>query len=222
MPEHVELGRALTTVVSEPNVVPFGKYRGQPVSVLRQDLSYLDWLAGQEGIRRQYPWLFGVAAEETPEHNRYQALFLDAEFARDVFEHYFPGVLEQEHRRDLAGGDYTEMQGPLKTRRLPVVTFEDRIERRDGYRTTQSGSADVALSLWRRSIYSPQGGETLRIEIKPQMGDDYPAVLRQMKVSECNVLYLVAYTGSGATLGQVKQIFRMSGIFISMHADFWE
>jgi hypothetical protein len=222
MSDRENIGRALMVPDPAPNVVPFGKYRGQPVAVLMRDQSYLDWLAGQEGIRRQYPWLFGAAAEETPEHNRYQVLFLDDEFAHDVYEHYFPGVLERDHRRDLAGGDYVEMQGPLKTRRLPVVTFEDRIERRDGYRVVQSGSADVALSLYKRSPYGNGTGSTLRIEIKPQMGDDYPAVLRQMKVSECNMLYLVAYTGSGATLGQVRKIFSASGIAVAMHSDFWE
>lgn len=52
------------------------------------------------------------------------------------------------------------------------------------------------------------------------MGDDYPAVLRQMKGSRSDTLYLVNYTGEGATLDQVQKIFKASGIVVLMHADF--
>jgi uncharacterized protein (DUF3820 family) len=30
-----------------PNLVPFGKYKGQPVEVLAQDREYCDWLDAQ-------------------------------------------------------------------------------------------------------------------------------------------------------------------------------
>jgi hypothetical protein len=74
-----------------------------------------------------------------------------------------------------------------------------------------SGAADVALTVGKRN---------LRIEIKPAMGDDFPAVMRQMKASACGLLYLVEYTGTGATLDQVKKMFEASGMAIFMHADF--
>jgi len=217
-------------------VVPFGKYRGQPLSVLREDVSYMDWLAGQEGIRRQYPWIFkltvnsGVEASETPEHNRFQALFLDPEFAGDVYDYLIPERRESELRTELGpkvevkggwNGTYirdTELVGPLPLgTKLPslVVCFEERIAIGDRYRPADSGSADVQISRW-------QGQHDLRIEIKPAMGDDYPAVLRQMKASYCNVLYLVAYTGSGATLDQVKRMFKAAGIRVITHSMFWE
>jgi len=89
------------------------------------------------------------------------------------------------------------------------------MEIREGNRTTYSGSADVQISQYRSR---PE----LRIEIKPAMGDDYPAVLRQMKASYCNVLYLVSYTGSGATLDQVKRMFKAAGIRVITHSMFWE
>jgi uncharacterized protein (DUF3820 family) len=43
---------------------------------------------------------------------------------------------------------------------------------------------------------------TFRIEIKPSVGDDYPAVLRQMRASRSDVLFLERYTGTGATREQ--------------------
>jgi hypothetical protein len=42
----------------------------------------------------------------------------------------------------------------------------------------------------------------LRIEIKPTVSDDYPAILRQMKASRSNVLLLREYAGRGATREQ--------------------
>ena len=52
------------------NVVPFGKYRGQPIDVLRQDQDYLNWLAAQDWFRQRYAALYAtLVAEptETPE-----------------------------------------------------------------------------------------------------------------------------------------------------------
>lgn len=43
---------------------------------------------------------------------------------------------------------------------------------------------------------------TFRIEIKPTVGDDYPAVLRQMKRNESHVLLVGNYIGTGATREQ--------------------
>jgi hypothetical protein len=96
---------------------------------------------------------------------------------------------------------------------VPKVEFEVRAvtaEDRWG-RQTMSGAADVALTVGKRN---------LRIEIKPAMGDDFPAVMRQMKASACGLLYLVEYTGTGATLDRVKKMFEASGMAIFMHADF--
>jgi len=28
----------------QTNIVPFGKYKGQPVEVLQQDIQYLEWI----------------------------------------------------------------------------------------------------------------------------------------------------------------------------------
>jgi hypothetical protein len=211
-------------------IVPFGKYRGQPVEVLRQDTSYLDWLAGQEGVRRQYPWIFsltvnnGAEVTETPEHNRFQALFLDAEFVGDVYDHIMGETRERELRDRLgplmfpSGNFRHELIGPLpsSSKLAPLdVCFEERLAIPQRNHVTYSGSADVQISRYRSR---PE----LRVEIKPAMGDDYPAVLRQMKASHCNVLYLVAYTGAGATLQQVEKMFNAAGIHVLTHSMFWE
>lgn len=58
-----------------------------------------------------------------------------------------------------------------------------------------------------------------RIELKPQMGDDYPTILRQMKASKSNALLIKDYTGIGASFEQVQKIFAASRIKILFLAD---
>ena len=74
------------------------------------------------------------------------------------------------------------------------------------------------------------GGVNLYIECKPVVGDDYPAILRQIRTaqnapdvyygnrtyyreqSRDAILFLEQYVGSGATLDQFVEIFERSGI----------
>lgn len=67
-------------------VVPFGKYKGQPVEVLMADDGYRDWLLAQPWFRERHSQIYQVVinyggeSSETPEHNQMQALFLDDAF----------------------------------------------------------------------------------------------------------------------------------------------
>lgn len=67
-------------------VITFGKYKGQPASVLANDPSYTSWLTSQDWFVQRYPQIntliinnFGEPAD-TPEHNRFQADFLKDEY----------------------------------------------------------------------------------------------------------------------------------------------
>jgi hypothetical protein len=57
------------------------------------------------------------------------------------------------------------------------------------------------------------------IEIKPTIGDDYPAVLRQMKRTESDVLFVGAYTGRGATEEQFVATFAAANIRVVFARD---
>ena len=57
------------------------------------------------------------------------------------------------------------------------------------------------------------------IEIKPVVGDDYPAVLRQMRANGSNVLFAERYTGTGATEAQFVKTFALSDIKIVFRRD---
>jgi uncharacterized protein (DUF3820 family) len=59
----------------------------------------------------------------------------------------------------------------------------------------------------------------LRIELKPVIGDDYPAVLRQMKRTGASVLFVGEYTGQGATQEQFVKTMATAGIRVVFARD---
>jgi hypothetical protein len=85
-------GEMMTDGNKTSQVIPFGKYAGQPVEVLRGDPDYVRWLMGQDWFRSRFTAIhtlivnnFGEPAE-TPEHNALQAQFLDDGFCREVLK----------------------------------------------------------------------------------------------------------------------------------------
>jgi hypothetical protein len=76
--------------VSDSDIIPFGKYRDQPIEVLLADSQYLAWILAQPGLvammQQRYPAIYNIivtgvpTTEDTPEHNALQARFLDRDF----------------------------------------------------------------------------------------------------------------------------------------------
>ena len=231
-----------------PNIVPFGKYKGQPVEVLAQDRPYLDWLTAQDWFRERYTNIYTLIvnnfaeAVETPDHNALQVLFLDDHFCLQFMRATFPGF-EQTVRREFeedrnarlktieveieaksksaqqydrwakqekpaglardgffaerAVQCHTEMS-TLRARHLALSAAFGEIEftfRRafevggvdvtieaHAHSTAHGGDNPISLTWyqWRGKRYCSEG----KIEIKPSVGDDYPAVLRQMRAND--------------------------------------
>src|SRR5260221_12243408 len=81
-------------------IVPFGKYKGQPVEVMQQDHQYVEWLMAQGWFRERFGGIytmiinnFGEPAE-TPEHNALQAKFLNDDFCRGFINAAIRGGVE--------------------------------------------------------------------------------------------------------------------------------
>lgn len=79
--------------MSDPHrIIPFGKYKGQPVEVLAADRQYLEWLQAQPWFPERFPAMHTLIVnnfgepEFTPEHNRLQLEFLDPAIASSVVE----------------------------------------------------------------------------------------------------------------------------------------
>ena len=67
------------------------------------------------------------------------------------------------------------------------------------------------------SQFSARGG--FRIEVKPVVGDDYPAVLRRMKTAQNSALLIGEYNGVGASWGDLVKVFALSNISVVRLAD---
>lgn len=184
-------------------IVPFGKYKGQPVEAMAADKQYLDWLTAQPWFREKFQNIYTLVVNnlqeptETPEHNKLQALFLD-----DAFRRRF---LTKIH------GDRVTAEG-------------------DSFAQFESEGFDVRVFLELKKGSCPE----CHVEIKPSIGDDYPAVLRQINRARTSTrqlahswkpvyetvyaqhpaLFIEKYTGVGATEEQFIQIFESAGIHV--------
>lgn len=75
------------------------------------------------------------------------------------------------------------------------------------------GLGDVGkYSETQQSVGSYGDRDGFRIEVKPIVGDDYPAILRSMKAVKGTHLLVGDYTGAGATWNEVVKVFSLSGI----------
>lgn len=179
------------------NVVPFGKYKGQPVEALAQDRDYVDWLLAQPWLKNKHQNLYTLIINnftepsETPEHNAVQALFLDNEFVEKVISIHYSKRIYAALAVKMAIG----YGGPVLS---------------------------VAVEVEGADVYVAFCGERFAIEVKPSVGDDYPAILRQIKNIRCSgyhILFLERYIGSGATKEQFVAIFRKSGVAVVFRED---
>lgn len=69
-------------------IIPFGKYKGQPITTLLKDTNYLEWCKQQEWFKK-FPIVYNICVNQTivnqnensktPEHNKIQNLFLEEE-----------------------------------------------------------------------------------------------------------------------------------------------
>lgn len=70
------------------DIVPFGKYKGEPVERLVADTDYCEWLGSQAWFRERYARIYqlvvnyGAEPQDSPEHNEMQARFLDEKWCR--------------------------------------------------------------------------------------------------------------------------------------------
>jgi hypothetical protein len=194
-------------------IVPFGKYKDQPVEVLLADQQYVGWLLNQ-------PWLkdakfqaiyntivnFTSPPEDTPEHNAMQARFLVPIVRRSLYAF----MMFRETDPDEA---------TMSARDCPF-RFEF-----NGW--------DVALSP---ADYYNSDAKGVAVEIKPSVGDDFPAILRQINARKpvlysprpynigtwnpkYRVLYTDKFTCSNLTLEQVREMFKHSGVTLVLSSE---
>lgn len=151
-------------------LVPFGKYKGQPVEVLAQDEQYLEWLSAQDWFKEKYQNIYAIiinnfnTPSDTPEHNKIQVRFLNDDYRFKIAFLLASGKA----RRSL---DFETS-----------VDFE--VDGLDVLINTSHNCFEKAIDIY--------------IEIKPTVGDDYPAILRQIRNSGAYRKYQDGDFGTGA------------------------
>lgn len=185
-------------------IIPFGKYKGQPIEAAVQDRQYVDWLTAQPWFKERFGNLYTLIVNnfqepaETPAHNALQARFLDLRFCARVLSCVF------------GGKEFKELRCEFETAGFDVAISGEHVHK----------------------LPNDWGHERIHIEAKPSVGDDYPAVLRQIRNAKdrshdlprnkttyyqwdrvCDpVLFLEEYTGTGATTERFIAIFENSGV----------
>ena len=183
------------------DVVPFGKYKGQPVEVLAADRDYCDWLLAQGWFVERYPQVHTLVINnfgeptETPEHNALQIRLLDDTFrakCTEVALRFFDQERAWTHSVEQ-WDDYSQMR--LTTPYLsppPAPQFEvggmDALWHVHLWQILHTcGQAhpttlpDRHQSVWEKRPYFHYEQRRIAVECKPLIGDDYPAILRFLK-----------------------------------------
>lgn len=258
-------------------LVPFGKYKGQPVYVMQNDTQYCDWLATQDWFRERYANVYNqviinnfTEPTETPEHNRLQMLFLDDNFLKSFCDKIFDFSLQEKFNKTVSAikkkhkdvKKYFEDVNDNSSKEIlnNYIDFFAKLNLIENFFEIsninfEQNAFDVAIEykfykIWsythnyynlakeeNRPFYCMYDIDGIRscifVEIKPCLGDDFPAVLRQIKSnSEVNVgrgrkeplggekvLIIDEFTAQGATFEQVKKVFELSNITLLKFSD---
>lgn len=174
-------------------IVPFGKYKGEPITTLLHKCEYLEWCKKQEFFKRYQktnPLVYNICVNQTittsdensktPEHNMLQNMFLENEnietFLRFIYKNfkYRKNVFYSYARCEFEGiFNWDVIIDNLTFTKLQCKCNWDEKEEDDICECNYEDNDDYEYCL--RNVY---------IEIKPLMGDDYPSVLRKMKTQQ--------------------------------------
>jgi hypothetical protein len=143
-------------------LVNFGKHNGKPVEFLLQDEEYCRWLNAQNWFLAKYAELHKqiqerhFLSEETPVHNAMQLKWLDP----NILIQLFPVISSRRDKLNKLGLAFPSHF--FKNSQADAIS--EIIPEGSGY-------WDVQFKM---------SGFDCHVELKPQLGDDYPSVLRKM------------------------------------------
>jgi len=189
-------------------LMPIGKHKGESVlSVLEADPSYCEWLAQQPWFREKYGTTYNVIVNYgEPPQDSPEHNQMQAQFLDDEFTLRLSRV--------LAAGDGSPLQDAeaIVNRRFEVQGW------------------DVAFFTQDPTHWKPS--RSIAVECKPDLGDDYPNVLRQISrypafdmwgsyhISTRHKCVLVRRARfEGVTWDQVSDIFAASGVRLVREAE---
>jgi hypothetical protein len=172
-------------------LIPFGKYKGQPLEAIQSDKQYIDWLLAQSWFKEKHEDIYTIIINnfqepaDTPLHNAMQMKFLNDDYVINLLSRFF--------EEDLTGFKcYRKFEKDGWDVFIVLTNDQDELKQR------------------LKQIYY--------IEIKPTVSDDFPSVLRQIeamsyirvfdrdrgqynkyRINGTRMLLVGEYTGQGAT-----------------------
>lgn len=171
-------------------IVPFGKYKGQPITTLLNDTKYLEWCKQQAWFQK-FPIVYNICVNQTittnnqhsktPEHNKLQNLFLDNEIVEKLLKIIFKKTSKNV---TISSGDI-KFEGMFNWD-LIVSNYKWWLCECDwSDETKDKCDCEIYKKYLERYKIPKDDNEDLKFdelycEIKPCLGDDYPAVLRKM------------------------------------------
>lgn len=184
------------------DLIPFGKYKGQPLEVIASDRGYCDWLLAQAWFVERYPQIhtlvinnFGEPSE-TPEHNALQIRLLDEAFRAQCTEvalRFFAPDRDWTHTIHTVDGSPTMMDLATPYFVPPSVPdFEHAgidvtwtVQRWGLHHACghdwPARLPDTHETWWYHPSEESYTARRIAVECKPLIGDDYPAILRFLK-----------------------------------------
>lgn len=216
-------------------LVPFGKYKGQPVEQLRNDPEYVEWLLAQPWFAQRFGGIRTLIInnfkepDETPEHNELQARFLDDDYARRVAFKAFPNRLETaRHWEELCikrMNDNYSVECGFQWKRSNGIYCE--FETKEGWDVRIRLEYHLHCYENNGDVYIPGRGEWFQDEVfgelKPTIGDEYPRVLRDCKSRKgAGFVFADRFIAEGASRSQVVKIFASSRIPLVFASDLVE
>lgn len=246
------LGIILKKIRMNDKIIPFGRHKGKPIEVLATDKQYMDWLLSQSWFKENHLTLYNVVINnfrenfDTPEHNKIQIKFLKKEQMLKLAFKIIPNLFEENSEtinkainRILDKTEDRENEYFIRSLKYPEKEnqFGLYTNRILSFSKPDFERVDVAYTIWQglRFIYDNRYGgvsefchqkvHSFKIEIKPTISDDFPAVLRQMKASmpveksdwQRNRYYILLvgnYTGTSATKEQFIAYFETQGYYV--------
>ena len=207
-------------------LIPFGKYKGQPVEVLQNDPQYTEWLLSQPWLIERYQSIQTVIVNNfsepscTPEHNAMQSRFLDQSFCFNVGE--------QISSRCIGEKSILEFIKVREDIDWELWFLEDGVSSSIDMRF-ESGGWDVVIdcNITKREKWGEYDKEftgalvfgcswNFHIELKPTLGEEFPEVLRQVKSRKqfpANVITDEIICKSVSS-ENIKEMFRRSGVLL--------
>ena len=170
-------------------LVPFGKYKGQPITNLLNDNKYLEWCKNQEWFKN-FPIIYNICVNQTittinpnsktPEHNKLQNLFLEQENVEKLLRHIYKKF---KYRQNVSYLDAKcEFEGVFNWD--IIIDNLSFTKLKCNCNWNDKSEDDICECKYENDDDYDYGLSNIYIEIKPLLGDDYPCVLRKMKLQK--------------------------------------